>query len=143
MSSDARELGGVKLTIKAGLEHFRNRVVLVETMCYQAHILIVAVHMLGKVNVLADRLSRWKLDHTHIHLEPKVFEMIDRRYGLHLVDLFATRDNRLLDRYVSWRPDPSAVAVDAFLFPLKGENLTASPRWLAFPDCFRKCFVNK
>ena len=31
MSSDARELSGVKLTVKAGLEHFRNRVVLVET----------------------------------------------------------------------------------------------------------------
>ena len=31
MSSNARELSGVKLTIKAGLEHFRNRVVLVKT----------------------------------------------------------------------------------------------------------------
>ena len=30
MSSDAQELSGVKLTIKSGLEHFRNRVVLVE-----------------------------------------------------------------------------------------------------------------
>ena len=150
MSSNARELSGVKLTIQAGLEHFRNRVVLVETdnkvtqayinhlggrsiflnsiardlwsMCYQARILLVAVHRPGKVNVRADRLSRWKHDHTDIRLEPKVFETIDRRYGPHSVDLFATRDNRLLDRFVSWRPDPSAVAVDAFLFPLKGEN---------------------
>ena len=70
----------------------------------------------------ADRLSRWKHDHTDIRLEPKVFEMIDRRYSPHSVDLFATRDNRLLDCYVSWRPDPWAVAVDAFLFPLKGKN---------------------
>ena len=31
MSSNARELSGVKLTVKADLEHFRNRVVLVET----------------------------------------------------------------------------------------------------------------
>ena len=31
MSSSARDLSGVKLTVKAGLEHFRNRVVLVET----------------------------------------------------------------------------------------------------------------
>ena len=48
--------------------------------------------------------------------------MIDRRYGPHSVNLFATRDNRLLDRYVTWRPDLSAVTVDAFLFLLKGEN---------------------
>ena len=31
MSINARELSGVKLTVKACLEHFRNRVVLVET----------------------------------------------------------------------------------------------------------------
>ena len=31
MSSNARELSGIKLTVKAGLEHFCNRVVLVET----------------------------------------------------------------------------------------------------------------
>jgi len=144
MSSNARELSGVKLTIEAGLEHFRNRVVLVETdnkvtqayvnhlggrspflnsiarglwsMCYQAHILLVAVHRPGKVNVRADRLSRWKHDHTDIRLEPKVFEMIDRRYGPHSVDLFATRDNRLLDRYVSWRPDLSAGVAPFFRF---------------------------
>ena len=31
MSSNTRELSGVKLTVKAGLEHFYNRVVLAET----------------------------------------------------------------------------------------------------------------
>ena len=31
MNSNAQELNGVKLTVKAGLEHFRNRMVLVET----------------------------------------------------------------------------------------------------------------
>ena len=150
MSSNAWELNSVKLTVKAGLEHFRNRVVLVETdnkvtqayinhlggrsvflcniawdlwsMCYRAHILLVIVHKLGKVDVRADRLSRWKHDHINTRLEPKVFEIIDRRHGPYSVDLFATRDNRLLNRYVSWRPDPSAVAVDAFMLQLKGEN---------------------
>ena len=86
MSSNARELSGVKLMVKARLEHFRTQVVLVETdnkvtqayinhfggrsvflnsiagdlwsMCYQAHILLVAVRRPGKVNVRADRLSR-------------------------------------------------------------------------------------
>ena len=53
--------------------------------------------------------------------------MIDQRYGPHLVDLFATLDNRLLNRLVSWRPDPSAIAVDAFMFPLKGKNPYSFP----------------
>ena len=63
------------------------------SMCYRAHILLIAVHRPSKVNVRADRLFRWKHDHTDIRLEPKVFKMIDRRYGLHSMDLFATHDN--------------------------------------------------
>ena len=153
MSSISRVLSGVKLTVKAGLEHFRNQVVLVETdnrvtqayinhlegrsvflnsitqdlwsVCYRAppaHILFVTVHRPGKVNTRADCLSRWKHDHTNIRFKPKVFKIIDRWYGLHRVELFATQDSRLLDRYVSWRPDPLAVAFGAFMLPLKGEN---------------------
>ena len=166
MSSNARELSGVKLTVKAGLEHFRNRVVLVETdnkvtrahtnhlggrslflnsiaqdlwsMCYKAQILLVAVHRPGKVNVRADRLSRWKQDHTDIRLKPAVFHQIDQRYGPHSVDLFATRDNALLDRFVSWRPDPSAIAVDAFMFPMKGENPYCFPPVSCIPRLLRE-----
>ena len=97
-------------------------------MGYREHTLLVAVHRPSKVNVRADRPSRWKHNHTDIRLEPKVFKMIDNRYGPHSVHLFATRDNRLLNRYVSWWPDPLAVAVDAFMFPLKGENPYCFPR---------------
>ena len=167
MSSNALELSGVKLTIKASLEHFRNRVVLVGTeskatqayvnhlggrspflssiaqdlwsMCYQAHILLLAVHPPGKVDVRADWLSKWKHDHTSIRLEPKIFEMIDRQYGPHSVDLFATRDNRLLDRYVSWRPNPSMHVCSRS----RARTPTAS-RWLvASLDCSKRCFANK
>ena len=53
------------------------------SMCYQAQILLVAVYRPRKVNVRADRLSRWKHDHTDIRLNPKVFNMIDQRYGPH------------------------------------------------------------
>ena len=112
MSSSAREHSGVKLTVKAGLKHFRNRVVLVETnnkvtqayinhfggrsvflnsiaqvlgsMCYRAHILLVAVHNRpSKVIVRADCLSRSKHNHTNIRFEPNVFGMIDCPYGPH------------------------------------------------------------
>ena len=125
MSSIAPELSVVKVPVKIGLEHFRNRVVLVKTddkvtqayinhfggrsvflnsiawdlwsMCYQAHILLVAVHRLGEVIARADHRRRWKHDHTDIRLEPEVFEIIDRRCCTHSLDLFATQDNRLLD----------------------------------------------
>ena len=57
--------------------------------------------------------------------------------GPHSVDLFATRHNRLLDCFVSWKPDPSAIAIDAFIFSLKGENPSASlpsPTSLGFSE---------
>ena len=107
-------------------------------MCYQAQILLVAVHRPGKVNVRADRLSRWKKDHTDIRLKPAVFRQIDQRYGPHSVDLFATRDNALLNRFVSWRPDPSAIAVDAFMFPMTGENPYCFPPVSCIPRLLRE-----
>ena len=107
-------------------------------MCYQAQILLVAVHRPAKVNVRADRLSRWKKDHTDIRLKPAVFHRIDQRYGPHSVDLFATWDNALLNRFVSWRPDPSAIAVDAFMFPMKGENPYCFPPVSCIPRLLRE-----
>ena len=93
----------------------------------------------------ANCLSRgsWKHDHTDIHLEPKVFEIIDRRYGPHSLDLFATQDNRLLNRYVLWRRDPSAVAVDSFMFLLKGENLYNFPLVTCVPRLLREVLHQK
>ena len=38
------------------------------------------------------------------------------------MDLFAAPDNLLLDSFVLWRPDPSPIAVNAFMFPLKDKN---------------------
>ena len=92
----------------------------------------------GKVNVRAERLSSTKQDHTDIRLAPKVFNLIDRRYNPHSVDHFATRDNNLLDRFVSWRPDPSALAVDAFMIPQKGKNPYCFPPISCIPRQLRE-----
>ena len=102
-------------------------------MCYQARILLVAVHHLGKVNVRTNRLSRWKQDHTNIRLNPIVFHQIDQRYGPHSADLLATRNNTLLNRFVSCRPDLSAIAVDTFMFQMKGENPYCFPTVSCIP----------
>ena len=79
-------------------------------------------HRPGVENRRADLLSRWKQDSTDLKLDPKYFRLAEQRWGRHTVDLFATRLNRQVGRFVSWRPDPEATAVDAFQFPLIGEN---------------------
>lgn len=49
----------------------------------------------------------WKLD-------TRVFRDIDEIYGPLDIDLFASRINAQLKTYVSFLPDPTAIAVDAF-----------------------------
>ena len=166
MSSNARELSGVLLTVQAALPSLRGKQVLVETdnkatqayvnhlggrsrflnsiarrlwtMCYSNNILLSAVHRPGKVNQRADLLSRWRKDHSDIRLPPASFRKVQELFGPHSVDLFATRDNRLLPRFVSWRPDPESVATDAFMFPLKGENPYCFPPVACIPRLLRE-----
>ena len=83
---------------------------------------LIAVHRPGRLNERADRLSRWKKDSTDIKLRPTFFHMANRRWGPHTVDLFASRLNKQLPRFVSWKPEPQAAAQDGMMFPLKGEN---------------------
>ena len=150
MSSNSRELHAVLYSTMAAAPRLKNSVVLVETdnsttMAYVNHlggrsrflsevahrlwrvtnqfgITLRAVHRPGVENRRADLLSRWKQDSTDLKLDPKYFRLAEQRWGRHTVDLFATRLNRQVGRFVSWRPDPEATAVDAFQFPLIGEN---------------------
>ena len=48
--------------------------------------------------------------------------MANRRWGPHTVDLFASRLNKQLPRFVSRKPEPQAAAQDGMMSPLKGEN---------------------
>ena len=74
-----------------------------------------AFHVPGVENVCADSLSHkhessleWKLYHTVLT------KWIAERYFAPDIDLFASRLNYQVGRYVSWKPDPGAWAVDAF-----------------------------
>ena len=83
----------------------------------QPNILITAEHLPGVSNVLADRESRTFIDSSDWKLQPEIIQYFlkDRE-----IDLFATRLTNQLKSYVSWRPDPHAVATDAFSSQMKG-----------------------
>ena len=81
----------------------------------------------GKDNVVADRLSRVKRDRMDWKLNPQVFERINDIWGPHTIDLFASRLNKQLPRFFSWRPEPGAEAVDAFLQPWVNRKAYANP----------------
>ena len=52
-------------------------------------------------------------DNTEWRLHPLLFEKICKTYGRPEIDLFASRLNKQLPKYCSWKPDPGAWAVDA------------------------------
>ena len=88
---------------------------------------LIAVHRPGKLNERADRLSWWTRDSSDLKLDPAVFKMADRKWGPHSVDLFATRLNRQVHRYVSWKPDPNCIAADGLRFSIGKENSWCFP----------------
>ncbi len=78
------------------------------------NIRLCAGHVPGKKNVIADRESRTHNLDIEWRLKPKWFKYLTEQHGTPEIDLFASRLNKQLPKYVAWRPDPKAVAIDAF-----------------------------
>lgn len=88
--------------------------------CIARNIWLSACHIPGVETTEADRLLRtinadleWKLEETTFKKISKFFKLSNS------VDLFASRINHQLERYVSYFPDPDAICVDDFSFSLK------------------------
>ena len=82
--------------------------------CNNKNIWLSAAFIPGRENKVADEKSRKINEHSEWQLNPKLFKEITTCFYKPEVDLFASRINRQLDKYVSWSPDPEALAVDAF-----------------------------
>ena len=70
--------------------------------CIERDIWITAAHLPGKQNVEADERSRKFNDRTEWKLNKQEFEKLVDHFGLPEIDLFASRLNAQLDRYLSW-----------------------------------------
>ena len=82
--------------------------------CTRKQVTLRARHIPGRLNVIADKLSRLgQAIQTEWSLHPEVFQAICSRWHQPQVDLFATRFNNKLPQFVSPVPDPQAWAVDA------------------------------
>ena len=82
--------------------------------CTRQQVTLRARHIPGRLNVIADKLSRLgQTIQTEWSLHPEVFQAVCSRWHQLQVDLFATRFNNKLPQFVSPVPDPQAWAVDA------------------------------
>lgn len=89
--------------------------------CHTIDLWITAAFIPGKENKVDDK-SRRINSGTEWMLNRKLFKKIINQLYSPEVDLFASRINKQLDKYVSWHPDPYAFAVDAF--SIKWDNYT-------------------
>ena len=98
------------------------------TWCTRNQVTLKARHIPGRLNVVADKLSRLgQTIQTEWSLLPEVFQTICNRWHRPQIDLFATRFNNKLPQFVSPVPDPMATAVDSLSLPWEDLDAYAFP----------------
>jgi len=99
--------------------------------CMERNILIQAQHFPGVLNTITDEESRTWSDRSEWKLSPAVLQKFNRLLRPLSTDLYVSRVSTQLPVFVSWRPNPLAVATDAFTQDwnnLPGK-LYANPPW--------------
>lgn len=76
-----------------------------------------AEHLAGAANITADWLSRQKVRDIEWHLNPESFQLLVRRWGLPVLDLFANVVNTQTPKYLTRTPTLGALGADALQFP--------------------------
>ena len=98
------------------------------TWCSRKQVTLKARHIPGRLNVVADKLSRLgQTIQTEWSLLPEIFQTIRSRWHRPQIDLFATRFNNKLPWFVSPVPDPLATAVDSLSLPWEDPDAYAFP----------------
>ena len=87
--------------------------------CMSREIWLSAQYVPGDLNAVADSASRLFSEDLEWSLHPTIFSELQSTIWSPDIDLFASRLNFKVEKYVSWHPDPLAYAVDAF-FPCPG-----------------------
>jgi ribonuclease HI len=96
-------------------------------MLLQNKTIVRAAHVTGKLNVLADQLSRTVIKQTEWTLKQSILNAIFLKLGHPSIDLFASVHNHKLPVFCSWSQCPQAYAIDALT--ISWENIFA----YAFP----------
>ena len=105
--------------------------------CIRRKIWISAEHVQGATNIIADSLSRSNVD-MEWKLDEMVFERLQNLCGKCDVDLFASKDNHQLENYVSFKPDPNAIAIDAFALSWRNIDCYLFPPFSVISSVLKK-----
>ncbi|XP_072039807.1 uncharacterized protein [Amphiura filiformis] len=106
--------------------------------CQERQIWLSVAHLPGIHNVIADRKSRHFDDQTEWMLDKGIFQRLCALLGKPEIDLFASRLNAQVHRYVSWKPDPTAESADAFAVNWGKMQFYAFPPFCLISKCLQK-----
>ena len=98
--------------------------------CLAHRLFIMAVHIPGIKNVEADVESRRDSKSPEWMLNRDLFKELEDMLGPFEVDMFATRINAQKSKFVSWKPDPDAWAIDAFMCEWKYDGIYCFPPFI-------------
>lgn len=103
------------------------------------HNWLLATYTPGKQNVVADTLSKEFITALERALKHSFFDKIVAHFDAPDVDLFASRINNQIGAYVSWKPDPHALYIDAFTVHWASfTNSYAFPSFCSISRCLQK-----
>lgn len=90
----------------------------------------------------ADALSRFKQDGEWV-LDARVFDLLESWYGPHTVDLFATAGNAKVTKFYSMLGGDGAAGANALLQDWDGENAYCAPPWALVAKALKKALTSK
>ena len=111
--------------------------------CRQRNIHILAVYIPGQLNFVADILSQLINLNSEWNLNPAIFRQICVIYTTPDLDLFATRANNQVQKFISWFPDPDDLATNAFSIPWSNQLCYAFPPYSQIMKCLKKNSVRQ
>ena len=106
--------------------HLQAEALAIHRICQQHAIQLSAEWIPREENELADYYSK-VVDVDDWQLNPHVFAQLDKMWGPHTIDCFASCETKQLERYCSRWWNPGCAAVDAFTISWEGECVWLSP----------------
>ena len=112
--------------------------------CKGINVWITCAYLPGVLNVQADYLSRKIYKQAEWMLNPPIFRAAVRRFDFTpTLDCFASRLNKQLSNYASFRPDPFASFVDCFTINWGDYNCYVFPPFSVIGRVLQKIRVDK
>lgn len=111
--------------------------------CEKRKIYIFASYIASSQNFRADFESRRIKSELEWQLSDDAFNYITKKLGCPDIDLFASRLNAKCKKFVSWKRDPEAFAIDAFTISWRNQFFYAFPPFAIIPQVLQKIKLDK